>query len=55
MTGPSSEDLDVKREFIAAYFEELEKRIAFLVTLHDQDHEDEALLLCLVYIDGLAN
>ena len=55
MTGPTAEDLDAKREFIAAYFEELDNKIKFLVTLSEQDHEDEARLLCLVYIDGLAN
>jgi len=55
LSGPSQEDLDAKREFIAAFFEDFEDRVAFLVSLHEEGHEDEAWLLCLVYIDGLAN
>ena len=55
MTPPTPEDLEAKREFITAYFEELDKKINLLVKLTEDDHEDEALLLCLVYIDGLAN
>jgi hypothetical protein len=49
------EDVAAKREFIAAYFEDLERKVAFLLTLAEQGHEDEARLLCLVYIDGVAN
>jgi hypothetical protein len=45
----------MKREFTTADFEELAKKIAFLGDLTEQYHEDEARLLCLVYIDGLAN
>src|SRR5439155_6285870 len=55
MPPPAEEDPEIKREFIAAYFEDLDKKIKFLVTLSEQDHEDEARLLCLVYLDGLAN
>ncbi len=55
VSGPSQEDRHAKREFITAYFEDLDKKIAFLVDLAQKGHGDEAWLLCLVYIDGLAN
>lgn len=55
MPGPTAEDLEAKRGFIDAYFEERDEKIAFLLSLAEQGREDEAWLLCLVYIDGLAN
>src|SRR2546425_8104381 len=55
MPAPNPVDQEAKREFIAAYFEERDEKIAFLLTLAEQGREDEAWLLCLVYIDGLAN
>lgn len=55
MAGATAEDLEANREFIAAYFEEREKLVAFLPTLDEQGHELEARTLCLVYIEGLAN
>jgi hypothetical protein len=44
-----------KKDFVEAYFEELERKIAFLRDLEAQGHEDEAQLLALVYLDGLSN
>lgn len=46
--------------FIKAYFDALRVRIGNLRTLHDtnvdgKSFRDEALILCLVYIDGLAS
>jgi hypothetical protein len=55
MPDPTSAELEAEREFIAAYFEEREKLVAFLPTLDEQGHELEARTLCLVYIEGLAN
>ncbi len=59
MPVPTAEELEedpaIKREFIRAYFEDLDKKIAFLVKLSEDGHDDEARLLCLVYLDGLAN
>lgn len=42
----------IKREFIEAYFEELESEVAFLSELEASGHDDEAQLLALVYLDG---
>jgi len=55
MTGPTSDDIRAKREFIDAYFDERKKKIAFLAQLYEEGHEDEARTLCLVYIDGISN
>lgn len=54
MTKPSKEDLAAKRRFIEAFFDELRSRIDFLHELRSADHENEAMLLCCCYIDGLA-
>ena len=40
---------------IQAYFNDLEKRIAFLKELYDGDHTDEALMLCCCYIEALGS
>ena len=40
--------------FISAYFDELEHKIEALTNLTNEGYRDEALTLCLVYIDGLA-
>jgi hypothetical protein len=45
-----------KVSFIKAYFDKLRQRIDNLTKLHDSgSFGDEALILCLVYIDGLAS
>ena len=42
--------------FIKAYFDNLRQRIDNLTKLHaSASFRDEALILCLVYIDGLAS
>lgn len=43
-----------KFDFIVEYFEDLDRKIEALPRLADHGFEDEALTLCLVYIDGLA-
>ena len=48
------EDRKAKIEFIEAYFVNLDRRIALLRQLHESEYENEALLLCCCYIDGLA-
>ena len=50
----TKEDLEVKRRYIGAYFDDLRDRIDFLLELPKTDHEQEAMLLCYCYIDGLA-
>ena len=52
---PTKEDLEAKLGFIEAYFDELSRRIEFLRELRATGHENEAMLLCCCYIDGLAN
>lgn len=52
---PSEEDLRVKLEFIAVYFDALDKRISFIRELEESDRSTEARLLCCCYIDGLGN
>ena len=47
-------DLEAKLSFIEAYFDDLRSRIDFLQDLRDSGHEDEAMVLCCCYIDGLA-
>lgn len=46
---------EAEREFIVAFFDEFEDKVAFLSRLHADRHQHEANILCLVYIDGLAN
>ncbi len=55
MQGHTAEELKATSDLVAAYFDSLEDKIAFVRTLSEQGHEDEAQLLCLVYIAGLAN
>jgi hypothetical protein len=43
-----------KAHFIRAYFERLDRKIDMLTRLAEAGYKDEALTLCLVYIDGLA-
>ena len=40
-------------EYMEAYFEDLDRKIAFLGELFHSGHQDEAATLCYVYIDGL--
>ena len=44
-----------ERLFIDGFFEDLDDKVAFLSSLYDDRREDEARLLCLVYLDGVAN
>ena len=46
---------DPNRLIIEKYFEDIEKRIAYLDELVGDNHKDEAFLLCSVYIESLAN
>lgn len=41
--------------FIEAYFNDFEKRIAFLEALNREGHGQEALLLCCCYIESFGN
>jgi len=52
---PTQDDEVAKREFIEAYFEDLDRKVRFLSELGAQDRAEEAQLLALVYIDGIAN
>ena len=44
-----------KAFMIQAYFNDLEKRVAFLKKLYDLDHTNEALMLCCCYIEALGS
>lgn len=44
-----------KAFMIQAYFDDLEKRIAFLKELYNRDHTDEALMLCCCYIEAIGS
>jgi hypothetical protein len=52
---PTQDNEVAKREFIEAYFEDLDGKVRFLSELGAQGRREEAQLLALVYIDGLAN
>jgi hypothetical protein len=49
------ENQKAKLKFIEAYFDDLERKIAFLEELFRDNHKEEALLLCCCYIEGLGN
>src|SRR5438552_2295479 len=57
MSRPAPDaDLSTKREVMASFFDRgLGARVAFLPDLASSGHEDEALTLCLLYIEGLGN
>lgn len=47
-------DNEAKMYFIKAYLDELDAKIERLGAMADAGYKDEALTLCLVYVDGLA-
>lgn len=49
------EDIKAKASFIEAYFDDLRRRVEFLPKLHATGYENEALLLCCCYIEGLGS
>jgi hypothetical protein len=49
------EDVTAKANFIAAYFDDLRQRVDLLPKLHAAGYENEALLLCCCYIEGLGS
>lgn len=49
-----NDDQKAKLEFIKAFHNEAEIRIEFLTRLHKEKHHQEALTLCLTYIDSFA-
>ena len=48
-------DTDSKRRFIAAFFDDLDRKAAFLAELWNGGRQDEAVTLCCCYLDGVAN
>ena len=48
------ENQKVKHSVIAEFFNEAEARVAFLSKLATIGHKEEAITLCLVYIDRFA-
>jgi len=44
-----------KAFMIGAYFDSLDTKIAFLKQLHQDDHRDEALILCCCYTEALGS
>lgn len=55
MTPASDDDLKAKVEFIKTFFDDLDKKIAFLDELYSNSRRDEARVLCSCYIDWLAS
>lgn len=49
------EDIKAKASFIEAYFDDLRQRVDLLPKLHAAGYENEALLLCCCYIEGLGS
>jgi hypothetical protein len=47
-------DKEAKRQFIKAFHDHSERRIDFLVWLYKEKHRQEALTLCLSYIDSFS-
>jgi len=54
-TIPDDENLQAKVNFIKAFFDDLDNRIAFLGDLYTSGRRDEARVLSSCYIDGLAS
>jgi hypothetical protein len=50
-----NENERAKQSFIDAFFHELEQKFAFVEELASSGHRDEAMMLCCVYLDGVAN
>lgn len=50
-----TENIADKAFMIQAYYDDLEKRIAFLKELNAGGHKDEALMLCCCYIEALGS
>ena len=50
-----NEDDAAKREFIIAFFDDLEEKIRFLPELYRSGRRHEARILCTAYLDGLGN
>jgi hypothetical protein len=48
-------DQEGKAVYIAAFFDDLERKVAFLQELWVDGRQDEALTLCCCYIDGLGS
>jgi hypothetical protein len=49
------ENQRAKIGFITAFFDDLDRKIKFLLELENSGHREEALLLCSCYIDWLAS
>lgn len=45
----------IKAEYIKAYYDDLQSRIAFLSELYDMGRTNEALMLCSCYIEALGS
>lgn len=55
MNNNYDENHKAKLEFIRAFFDDLDAKIAFLDDLHKKGHRDEAQVLCACYIDWLSS
>jgi hypothetical protein len=54
MTISDEENCKAKMSFITAFFDDLDRKIEFLLELSNSGHGTEATLLCSCYIDSLA-
>jgi hypothetical protein len=55
MGAISEEDQTAKMRFIAAFFDDFDKKADYLEELYESEHSDEARILCAAYIDWLAS
>lgn len=53
MESPSENE--TKIDFIKAFFDDIDSKIAYLQELYNVSHREEAQVLCSCYIDGLAS
>lgn len=51
----SEEDQKAKREFIGSFFDDFDKKVAYLEELYQSSLRDEARILCSCYIDAIAS
>ena len=54
MPAISDDNHRAKMEFIRAFFDDFDEKVAYLEDLYKSNHRDEAAILCSCYIDSLA-
>ena len=47
------EETQAKLQFLEAFHNDLDNKVQFLREMYDEGHQDEAVAICCVYIDGI--